>query len=246
MVIEPQHVGHDPAPEASTRDKLLRAAIQLFAAKGFDGTSVKDIVELADVNISLVSYHFNGKEGLFRSCLEQFGNTRLVAAERALRSPQNFAEFSFRLQLFVEEMLAAYLVDPDLSRIINRDMELANSIVRDVFEKSIVRIYELLVGFLDDAQASKTIILRGTPQMAASLLLGVITHITRIDALQKEYYGHSLQDEAYFRGTVDYVMNMITKGICNPAPGASETERPIPAVKTTPKKAHKKSKKRKI
>ncbi len=244
MVVEPHHRGRDPAPETSTRDKLLRAAIQLFAAKGYAGTSVKDIVELANVNISLVSYHFNGKEGLFRSCLEQFGNTRLVAAERALRSPQNFAEFSFRLQLFVEEMLAAYLVDPDLSRIINRDMELANSIVRDVFEKSIVRIYELLVEFLNDAQTSKTIKLMGTPQMAASLLLGVITHITRTDALQKEYYGHSLQDEAYFRATIDYIMNMVTRGICNPASDAPETELPSHTDRSTSKKAHRKSQKR--
>ena len=50
-----------------TRERLIRAAAQLFAEKGYEGASVKELAQEAGVNVSLVSYHFGGKDGLYRS-----------------------------------------------------------------------------------------------------------------------------------------------------------------------------------
>ena len=38
-----------------TRDQLIKAATALFASKGFDGVSVKDLSDKAGVNVSLIS-----------------------------------------------------------------------------------------------------------------------------------------------------------------------------------------------
>ncbi len=48
-----------------TRERLMDAAEELFAEKGFHGTSIRDIVDGADCNIAAVNYHFNGKENLY-------------------------------------------------------------------------------------------------------------------------------------------------------------------------------------
>lgn len=53
--------------ESSTRQKLLNAAKRLFAEKGFAATSVKDLAEHAEVNVSLISYHFGVKTGCMQS-----------------------------------------------------------------------------------------------------------------------------------------------------------------------------------
>ena len=47
------------------RDKLLDAAEKLFAEKGFDGTSVRDITAEAKCNVAAVNYHFGGKDNLY-------------------------------------------------------------------------------------------------------------------------------------------------------------------------------------
>ena len=47
-----------------TRQRLMTAALQLFAEKGFEGTSLEQIAGQAKVNKALVSYHFGGKRGL--------------------------------------------------------------------------------------------------------------------------------------------------------------------------------------
>ncbi|MDD3238349.1 MAG: CerR family C-terminal domain-containing protein [Candidatus Gastranaerophilales bacterium] len=52
------------------KEKIINAAIKLFAKNGYAGTSIRDIAKLANSSISMVSYHFGGKEGLYRSILK--------------------------------------------------------------------------------------------------------------------------------------------------------------------------------
>jgi len=52
-------------PSDYTRQRILKAAIELFAEKGFDGASVRAIVAKAQVNQAAINYHFDGKEGLY-------------------------------------------------------------------------------------------------------------------------------------------------------------------------------------
>ena len=46
------------------------AAEDLFAEKGFDGTSVRDIAQQAGVNLAMISYYFGSKEKLLESLIE--------------------------------------------------------------------------------------------------------------------------------------------------------------------------------
>ncbi len=45
----------------------MEAAEKLFAAKGFDGTSVRDIADTAGVNLAMISYYFGSKEKLMEN-----------------------------------------------------------------------------------------------------------------------------------------------------------------------------------
>ena len=60
-----------------TQDRLLQAAGELFAEKGFEGTTVRDICQRADAgNIAAVNYYFRDKERLYieavkSACLRQ-------------------------------------------------------------------------------------------------------------------------------------------------------------------------------
>lgn len=54
------------SPEAkSTADILLESAGELFAKKGFAGTSIREIATKAGVNVAAVNYHFQSKENLY-------------------------------------------------------------------------------------------------------------------------------------------------------------------------------------
>lgn len=51
----------------STKARILKAAEDTFAREGFKGTTTRDIVEAADVNIALLHYHWGSKEELWNA-----------------------------------------------------------------------------------------------------------------------------------------------------------------------------------
>jgi len=51
--------------------QILETAERLFAARGFDGTSVRDIADEAGVNVAMISYYFRSKEKLMETLFEQ-------------------------------------------------------------------------------------------------------------------------------------------------------------------------------
>ena len=55
----------------TTRERILNAAERLFADRGFDGTSIRDVTTDAGVNLAAVHYHFGSKEDLLRAVLER-------------------------------------------------------------------------------------------------------------------------------------------------------------------------------
>ena len=44
-----------------TKEKIIETAGILFAEKGFDGVSIREIAVAADVNVAAVNYHFENK-----------------------------------------------------------------------------------------------------------------------------------------------------------------------------------------
>src|SRR5262245_58183051 len=53
------------------RQDILRAAVDLFAKKGFRGTTTRDLAAQAEVNEAIIFRHFNTKEELYRAILEE-------------------------------------------------------------------------------------------------------------------------------------------------------------------------------
>ena len=65
------------------RSRLLEEGTRLFAERGLDGVSVRELSLAAGVSISMISYCFGGKEGLYAAvlqdqfaCFEQFDEIR--------------------------------------------------------------------------------------------------------------------------------------------------------------------------
>ena len=55
-----------------TTQTILRAAQELFAARGYTTTGVREVASLAGVNSALVRRYFGSKEGLLRAAVEEY------------------------------------------------------------------------------------------------------------------------------------------------------------------------------
>lgn len=53
------------------KDLIIEAAEKLFADVGYDSTSVRDICQVANVNVAMVNYYFGSKDGLLKEMIER-------------------------------------------------------------------------------------------------------------------------------------------------------------------------------
>lgn len=53
-----------------TRQKLMNYAGEIFSAKGFESTTVREVCQAAGVNIAAIHYHFGDKERLYLECVK--------------------------------------------------------------------------------------------------------------------------------------------------------------------------------
>jgi AcrR family transcriptional regulator len=59
-----------PTSEATTRDRIIEAAMQLFADSGYDGSTVQDIAAAVGIKAASLYAHFKGKESIFDAVFE--------------------------------------------------------------------------------------------------------------------------------------------------------------------------------
>lgn len=196
-----------------TRERLIRAAAQLFAEKGYEGASVKELAHEAGVNVSLVSYHFGGKEGLFKACLEQFGKQGLGIAERILTPPNSPEELQIRLRLFVEEAYRIQLSQPHLCRILHRECDLQSTIALDVFKNTFHRFFEALAGFIESARKKGLLRKDVDSQIATIQFFGAMIHPIRMAPIAKETMGVSIYDAPFREKVIDHLVTLFLRGL---------------------------------
>lgn len=76
-----------------TKTKILAVANELFARQGFDGVSIRDIANAAEVNVASINYHFKNKINLFHSIFAynfewMEGEVKKIAAIDAINSEE--------------------------------------------------------------------------------------------------------------------------------------------------------------
>lgn len=91
----------------NSKERILSAAVRLFAEKGYDGTSIREICKLANANICLISYYWGGKRELYQGIMEDL-------IERQSEYAKTFIDFNIEpktLQKSVQIDLLMKIVD---------------------------------------------------------------------------------------------------------------------------------------
>jgi AcrR family transcriptional regulator len=57
--------------EQDTKERLLAVAGPMFADRGYEAVSTRDLARKAEVNLSAITYHFGGKRGLYEAAIER-------------------------------------------------------------------------------------------------------------------------------------------------------------------------------
>ena len=140
------------APEAGTRERLLTAAAEEFAARGFAGASVDRIARNARVNKAMIYYHFASKAALYQEILgDMFGavgaRIRTVAASRL--SPGD------KLARFVEAIAVEAEARPHFPPIWFREIAEEGTHLEEGTLREVAGIVQTLAGILREGTKTR-------------------------------------------------------------------------------------------
>lgn len=117
-------------PELDIKTRILVAAKKLFAQQGYEGTSVRQICDEAGANISLVSYHFGGKEKVFEALFERYFLIHIPDELDEITQSMPPAE---GVSLVISEIVRFTLSDREMSDIVQLEMALRTNRAASVF-----------------------------------------------------------------------------------------------------------------
>jgi AcrR family transcriptional regulator len=203
-----------PTPsEQHTREKLLAAASKVFAEKGFHGATVKQIADAAGCNVSLISYHFDGKEGLFKAILEGFGKERLAESEKILLPPVSVEDMRAKLSLWMNQFLLCHVQDDSVCSILHHGNIMEEEFLWDVFRGTFLKTFEAIVKFLEAAKKKGLVRKDVDPLIATVTLFGALKHIGSNQKLQKKLFHVSIADEKYRAQAIEQILGTLLHGI---------------------------------
>lgn len=155
----------------STRDALVRTAIEVFGRDGYHATRTRTISAEAGVNQALIGFHFGGKEGLYKAALAQVSNGisgRMAPLMEAIREqlssgrdtfPSNAARLRYHLPLVnrvTDAFVAIFTSEESRSwaRLILREQQDPSDAFDEFFDQSIGKVLAMFAELIARAQGS--------------------------------------------------------------------------------------------
>lgn len=159
--------------DVGTRASILAAARRLFARKGFDGTSVRDVAKSARVNNAMIYYFFKDKLELYRAVLsDSFATLDRIWEHEVFKSE---APVRRKMQKYVEEFIRFQHSNEELRRIIAAEFASCGKNMRWIGDKYFSNNYNRLAHILKEGMASGELV-KINPATAVASLIGMIIH----------------------------------------------------------------------
>ncbi len=128
-------------PDSKSDSKLciLKAAASLFAKLGLDKCSTREIAKQSDSNISLISYYFGGKEGLYKEVMRTYALEVSSNAQHLIddmgKADLTIEMFNIYMGRFVENVINTRLNNAEMSKIFAREKLTGLPYAREVYEE---------------------------------------------------------------------------------------------------------------
>jgi AcrR family transcriptional regulator len=147
-------MNHPKGTDPDTRQRLLTAARGLFAAQGYEGTSVRDITGAAQANLGAVTYHFGSKQALYEAVISSFVDPMRDRVDKATAAPGTALD---RIELVVRALMEHFDKYPEQPAIMLHELARQNVLPRPV-QDWISYGVTTLAGLIAEGQAEGVII----------------------------------------------------------------------------------------
>ena len=190
-----------------TKEQVIKAAIDLFSTKGFNGTSIRAIANAMGMSISNIYHYFTNKEGLMLVILEQSSRRLLETLQQVSKQDMDPLD---RFKLLIESHVRLSEVFRKESKIFFIDEDHLST---EGAKKNLQAQREILGIYLKELQA-----LKEQGYLRSQNLIPLAFNILGVINWQLKWYrpGGALSLDEVSKEIVSFVMN----GLLGPSPWA--------------------------
>src|SRR5215831_20163853 len=212
--------------EEGTRERILRTGERLFAERGFNGVSVRELAAAAQVNIASIGYHFNNKEGLLSEVYRRHCEPMIEERLRGLKAATELrgkAKTAAIIEAFIRPALRQVEVEDGATFIRLRavlsgeNSELLEKLVAENFDQSSTAFIDALCDCLP--HLSRTEIC-----WRFHFLLGTI-YYTAAGPHRIHAFSHGRCDPSDTEAVIAELVPFMTRAFCAPAPEPGRASR---------------------
>jgi len=157
------------------KSHIIDHAVELFAEKGFEGTSIRDLAARADVNVAMVNYYFGSKEKLFESMVEDRASyTRGLLDEIA--SNPNYSDIE-KIERIIDAYITKLFTNRKFHRVLHQEMMLNQ---RESLSQAIVEILypnTLIIKKVIDNGTKKGVFRKVDAPLVIASIIGTINQV---------------------------------------------------------------------
>lgn len=162
---------HDENINATSAEKILQAATNLFAQNNFSAVSVKKIATASGVNSALISYYFRGKKNLYQEVL-------YTQADKFLRIQEDIRQKLIppldKLRIYVESIAKMQVQQPYIIHLIYRELLAPQPMFENYVRNKLYRIHQFMADLVEEAISRGEITTAIKPTHVAFTLEGII------------------------------------------------------------------------
>lgn len=214
----------------ATRHRLLLAAGELFALRGFDATSIRDIARKSRTNIAAVNYHYSSKENLYLAVVQYAADKMLARRDHALEHIDmrtlDRAKAVDALRMLIDREVRAYL-SADMpewyAQLLLRCLLTKGPVLESLFERILHPDHVVLRQLLRAISPRMTE--QETTLWAYSITGQIAFYCIGREAILIEQK-RSAYSDAFVRAVINHVTHVILSGIgIEDSPGAGTQKR---------------------
>jgi len=178
------------------RAHILSVAEELFAENGFDGTSVRDIAQLANVNLAMISYYFGSKEKLLEALIEDRAGYTLGILEELNKNQTltPWEKIDRQVDFYVEKIIGNFR----FHCIMSQQYKSTQPEIKELLINIKLRNLEQIKQVIADGQKKK-VFRKVDVELTMASVFGTLTHITNSKALYCRLMKIDDTDDAAYR-----------------------------------------------
>jgi AcrR family transcriptional regulator len=181
----------------SSKDDLISTAISLFSEKGYEGTSVSEIMEKSGVNVSMISYYFGSKEGLLVAALKTLAHDKLMRAKRFLHKFETQSEFKICLELFLNELALFFSEQATLIKLFLQQLEQGFDGAESEYNVAYSNVLKCLEKFLETGKKKGFVPKNQDARVTIIQLFGPLAALVQMRNSTSRHLGVSIEDKEF-------------------------------------------------